>query len=153
MFAIKDRGTRNEVWKARFVVQGYRDKLKTSLFHNNPNVRPHSVRLLIGLASVLGYRLFSTDVTQAYLQSADKLMRDVYLKPLKEFELAPDKMIKLLKALYCLADSGDYWGKTLSEHLRKDIGMKSTLGDEALLSKRVDKKLTGLCATYVDDIL
>ena len=31
--------------------------------------------------------------------------------------------------------------------------MKSTLGDEALFYKRVDKKLTGLCATYVDDIL
>ena len=108
MLAIKDRGTRNEVRKARFVVQGYRDKLKTSLVHNNPTVKPHSVRLLIGLASVLGCRLFSTDVTQAYLQSADKLMRYVYLKPSKEFELPPDKMLKLLEPLYGLADSGDY---------------------------------------------
>ena len=153
VLAIKDEGTRNEVWKARFVVQGYRDKLKTSLVHNNPNVRPHSVRLLIGLASVFGFRLFSTDVTQAYLQNADQLVRDVYLKPSKEFELALDKILKLLKPLYGLADSGEYWGKTLSEHLLKDIGMKSTLRDEAVFYKMMKNSLAGLCATYVDDIL
>ena len=153
VLAIKDEGTRNEVWKARFVVQGYRDKPKTSLVHNNPNVRPHSVRLLIGLASVLGFRLFSTDATQAYLQSADRLMRDVYLIPSKESGLAPDKLLKLLKPLYGLADSGDYWGKTLSEHLLKDIGMKTTLGDGALLYNTMEISLSGLCATYVEDIL
>jgi hypothetical protein len=31
VLAIKDEGTDKEVWKARFVVQGYRDHLKTSL--------------------------------------------------------------------------------------------------------------------------
>ena len=62
-------------------------------------------------------------------------------------------MLKLLKPLYGLAYSGEYWGNPLSEHVRKDIGMKSTLGDEALFHKRVDNKLIGLCATYVDEIL
>ena len=153
MLAIKDDGIRNEVWKARSVVQGYRDKLKTSLVHNNPNVTPRSVRLHIRLTSVLGFRLFSTDVTQLYLQSADGLMRDVYLKPSKEFGLAPDRLIKLPKPLYGLADSGDYWGRTLSEHLLKDIGMKKTLGDGALFYKMMENSLSGLCATYVDDIV
>ena len=52
--------------------------------------------------------MFSTDVTQAYLQSAEKLMRDVYVKPSKEFELQPDQVLKLFKPPYGLAEIGDY---------------------------------------------
>ena len=153
VLAIKDEGTQNEVWKAIFVVQGYRDKPKTSRVHNNPNVKTHSVRLLIGLASALGFHLFSIDVTQAYLQSADRLMRNVYLKPSKEFGLAPDKLLKLQKPLYGLAGSGDYWGKTLSEHLLKCIGMKTTLGGGDLFYTTMENFLSGLRATFVAEIL
>jgi hypothetical protein len=68
--AIKDEGTEKEVWKARFVVQGYRDHLKTSLVYYTATSRQHSSRVLIGLAAIFGFQVFSTDVTQAYLQSA-----------------------------------------------------------------------------------
>ena len=36
VLAIKDEGTKDEVWKARFVVQGYRDKLKRLLYRILP---------------------------------------------------------------------------------------------------------------------
>jgi Reverse transcriptase (RNA-dependent DNA polymerase) len=97
--------------------------------------------------------LSSTDVTQAYLQCAEKLLRDVYIKPTKEFSMGPGQLLKLLRPLYGLADSGDYWGRTLANHLRKDLGMKSTTGDPALFFKNIQEKLSGLCATYVDDTL
>ena len=124
VLAIKDDGTDKEVWKARFIVQGYRDKLKTSLVHDRSTARQYFVRILIGLAAIFGFRLFSTDVTQAYMQSAESLMRDVYIKPNGEFELSKGQLLKLLKPLYGLVDSGDYWGKTFSQHLTDDLGMK-----------------------------
>ena len=108
VLAIKDSGTDKEIWKARYAVQGYKDNLKQSLFHDTNTARNYSVRMLVGLASLFGFRLYSTDVTQAYLQSAESLMRDVYIQPSKKFHLGPKHLLKLLKPLYGLADSGDY---------------------------------------------
>jgi Reverse transcriptase (RNA-dependent DNA polymerase) len=153
VLAIKDEVTDKEVWKARFVVQGYLDHLKTSLVHDIATSRQHSSRALVGFALILVFNLFSTDVTQAYLQSAENLRRDLYIKPTKEFSIAPGQLLKLLRPLYGLADSGDYWGRTLSNHLRKDLGMESATGDPALFFKIIQEKLSGLCATYVDDTL
>jgi hypothetical protein len=65
--ALKDEGTPRNVLKARFVVQGYRNQLETSLVHDTTTSKQHSSRLLVGLAAIFGFRLFSTDVIQAYL--------------------------------------------------------------------------------------
>lgn len=153
VLAIKDGGTSKETWKARFVVQGHKDKMKRSLVHDSPNAKQQSTGLVLGLASIFGFRLFSTDVTQAYLKSADQLMRDVYIKPTKEFELGEDQILQLMKPLYGLADIGDHWGKTFSSHLRDELGMQLTTGDGALIFKLLDNRLQGLCATFVDDTL
>jgi Reverse transcriptase (RNA-dependent DNA polymerase) len=96
------------MFKAIFVVRGYRDKLKTRIVHDAKTSRISSARLLVGLAAVFGFRLFSVDVTQAYLKSAFKLMPDVYVTPTDEFELRTDHVLKLLKPLYGLSDSGGY---------------------------------------------
>lgn len=66
VLAMKDEGTKNEVWKARFFVQGYRDKLKTTLEHNATTVRQVSIPELIVFSSTLNFCIFSIDVTQAY---------------------------------------------------------------------------------------
>ena len=153
VLAIKDSGKDKEIWKARYVVQGYKDNLKQYLIHDTNTTRNNSVRMLIVRASLLGFHLYSTDVTQAYLQSTESLMRDVYSQPSKEFHLGPKQMLKLLRPLYGLADSGDYWGRTLRYHLESTIRMQSTTTDGALFFQLLGNKLSGLCATYVDDCL
>jgi hypothetical protein len=70
VLALKDEGIEHEIWKARFVVQCYRDKIKKSLVHDAAISKQYSSRILVGLAANFGFRLFSTDVTQAYLQSS-----------------------------------------------------------------------------------
>jgi Reverse transcriptase (RNA-dependent DNA polymerase) len=87
------------------------------------------------------------------LQSAEPLTRDVYIKPSAEFELNANQVLKLLRAFYGLADSGDYWGSTLLNHLKEELRMKQTVGDPATFFKMLDSKLQGMCATYVDDAL
>ena len=153
VLTIKDSGTKSEVWKARYVVQGHKDKMKRSFVHDTSNARQFSIKLLVGIAALFGFRLFSTDVTQAYLQSSEELSRDVYVKPSPEFNLDSNQLLKLLQPLYGLADSGDYWGRTLKNHLEKELGMKASVADAAFFFKRIKEKLAGLCATYVDDCL
>jgi hypothetical protein len=126
VLALKHEGTSREVWKARFVVQGYRDQLKKSLEHDTATSKQHSHRLLVGLAAIFGFRLFSTDVTQDYLQSSKPLRRDVFIKASPDFGLTESDMIKLIRPLYGLADGGDHWGKSLSTHITEDLEMCST---------------------------
>jgi Reverse transcriptase (RNA-dependent DNA polymerase) len=85
VLTIKDSGTNHELYKARYVVQGFRDKKNTSLVHDASMTKQQSTKLLVGLAAIFGYRVFSTDVMQAYLQSAEPLMRDVDISTSAEF--------------------------------------------------------------------
>jgi hypothetical protein len=80
-------------------------------------------------------------------------MRYVYIKPSAEFDLNANQVLKLLRQLYGLANSGDYWRSTLLNHLKEELGMKQTVGDPAMFFKMLDSKLQGMCATHVDDAL
>lgn len=92
-------------------------------------------------------------VTQAYLQSAQKFLRDIFVKPTGEVELGPDAIFKLLEPFYGLRNSIDYWGRTIYEHSRSDLGMKSRAKDGSLFFKVIGTKHSGLCVAYVDDLL
>jgi Reverse transcriptase (RNA-dependent DNA polymerase) len=115
--------------------------------------RPQSTKLLVAMAAIFGFRISTHDVQQANLQSADKLMRDICISPSKEFELGSDAVLKLLKPLYDLCDSGVYWSKTLSDHLQNDFDMNSTTGDPAMFYQAVSDKIAGVTSTYDDDLL
>jgi hypothetical protein len=104
VLTIEDSGTRKEIYMERYVVQGFRTKMKASLIHDASTSKQQSTN---GLAASFGHRIFSTDVTQAYLQSAELLMRDVYIKPSAEFELHANQVLNLLRTLYGMADSVD----------------------------------------------
>ena len=80
-------------------------------------------------------------------------MREIYVKPTKEFRLSKDSLLKLLKPLYGLTDSGDYWHNTFTSHIRNDLSMVPTISDPALFFKRVGGKIMGMLGCYVDDTL
>ena len=100
-----------------------------------------------------GFRVWSEYINNSYLQSASKLLRDVYLKPGKEFELPSNHLLKLLHPLYGLADSGDYWNETFASHMKNDLGMKSSAEDISFFFFKAKENLKGLAGTYVDDAL
>lgn len=106
---------------------------------------------MTALAAIFGFRVWSQDVSQAYLQSADKLLREVYIKPTQEFHLNSDQLLKLLKPLYGLADAGDYWDIIMARHLNQDFSMDRTALDISLFFNSIQGKLAGLSGTYVDD--
>jgi Reverse transcriptase (RNA-dependent DNA polymerase) len=153
VLANKDSGTDREVWKARYVVQGHRDQEKEIMVRSSTNVQQRSLGLVFALASILGFKIWTQDVTQAYLQSAGTLSREVFIdKPAPELELNADQALQLLRPLYGLADSGDFWYRELSKHHR-EMGMQPmTTGNSAWL-KLADNILEGIWDVYVDDIV
>lgn len=67
VITIKDVETDSPIFKARFVAHGNRDRDKDTLLHDSTTVRNSSVRMLIVLAEVMGFNVWTEDVSQAYL--------------------------------------------------------------------------------------
>lgn len=151
VLAIKNADAEDEVYKARFVLQRNTDIEKNTLVHNSTSLRQGSISVLLALAALFSFRLWSHDVSQTSLQSAEKLMTNVYVKATEEFSLFLDVLLKLLKPLYGLSDSGDYWHETFSSHFVEELAMKPTCGDLSLFFKTVEEKLKGISGAYVDD--
>ena len=101
------RGTDNPIFKARFLAHGCRDAEKHNLVQGSINVRQSHVRLLIAFAAIMEFDVWTEDISQAYLQSASKLLREVYRRPNKPLQSPTGYTLKLLRPLCELAGSGD----------------------------------------------
>lgn len=58
----------NRMHKARFVVPRHHDKEKHMMVHNSSTIQPASVRLLVSVPAMSTSRLWSLDVTKAYVK-------------------------------------------------------------------------------------
>ena len=152
VLAIKKDGSDEEILKARFVLGGHRDKNSRTIVHNASTLKQSSIRMLLALAAIIGFNVWSINIKQAYLRSACQLNRDVFIKP-NVLELKQNELLRIVMLLYGLADSGDYWGETLTRHHLDKLRMKQTNGDFSLFFKILGNKLTALSGTYVDGII
>jgi hypothetical protein len=64
-----------------------------------------------------------------------------------------NEFLQLLLPLYGLAESGDYWGETITDHHLLELQFEQSPIDLAKFFKRVGKKLLGISGAYVDDLL
>ena len=107
----------------------------------------------MALAAIMGFDVWTEDISQAYLQSASELLREVYLRPNRRLKIPAGYLLKLLQLLYGLADSGDYWHATFAKHLKDKLKMKPVANDMSLFFRRARAKISGVLASYVDDTL
>lgn len=68
LLAIKHKDG-GDIFKARFVIRGHQDREKKSLVHHSCNLKQSSIKLLLVLATILGFDIWDLNVKQAYLQS------------------------------------------------------------------------------------
>lgn len=151
VFAVKHENG-DTVYKARFVIGGHKDLLKKNVVHTASSLSQSSIRVLLAVAAIFGLDVWTTDVVQAYLQSASLLRRAVFLNP-DGVDLGEDEFLQLLLPLYGLSEAGDYWGQALTEHCLNECRFQQTPTDLSFFFKRAGRRLLGLSANYVDDLL
>ncbi|SOV06479.1 uncharacterized protein UDID_17481 [Ustilago sp. UG-2017a] len=92
-------------YKARLVALGFTQREGIDYKEIFAPVAPiQSIRGVLAIAAVRGWEVDSINVKQAYLNSS--LHHDVYLKPPIGMKVPPGKVLKLMKGLYGLKQSG-----------------------------------------------
>jgi len=107
--------TRN---KARFVAHGYTQVEGLDFNETFSHVaRLESIRLLLGVACILKFKLFQMDLNSAFLNGY--LHEEVYVEQPKGFidSNFPNHVYKLKKALYGLKQNPRAWYERLTEFL------------------------------------
>nr|GEU49592.1 putative ribonuclease H-like domain-containing protein [Tanacetum cinerariifolium] len=116
-----------------------------------PVARIESIKLFLAYASFMGFMVYQMDVKSAFLYGT--IEEEVYVcqPPGLEDPDHPDKVYKVVKALYGLHQAPRAWYETLANYLLEN-GFQRGKIDQTLFIKR-QKGDTLLVQIYVDDII
>ncbi|GJX45395.1 putative ribonuclease H-like domain-containing protein [Tanacetum coccineum] len=103
--------------KARLVAQGHRQE--EGIDYEEvfaPVARIEAIRLFLAYASFMGFLVYQMDVKSAFLYGT--IEEEVYVTQPHDFkDLTPDKVYKVVKALYGLHQAPRAWYETLAKYL------------------------------------
>ncbi|GJY00733.1 putative ribonuclease H-like domain-containing protein [Tanacetum coccineum] len=138
--------------KARLVAQGHRQE--EGIDYDEvfaPVARIEAIRIFLAFASYMGFIVYQMDVKSAFLYG--KIDEEVYVSQPPGFldPKYPQKVYKVVKALYGLHQAPRAWYATLSTFLLKNGYRRGTI-DKTLFIKK-DKHDIILVQVYVDDII
>ncbi|GJR07652.1 putative ribonuclease H-like domain-containing protein [Tanacetum coccineum] len=138
--------------KARLVAQGHRQE--EGIDYDEvfaPVARLEAIRIFLAFASYKGLIVYQMDVKSAFLYG--KIDEEVYVSQPPGFlnPKCPQKVYKVVKALYGLHQAPKAWYATLSTFLLKNGYRRGTI-DKTLFLKK-DKHDIILVQVYVDDII
>nr|GFA61000.1 putative ribonuclease H-like domain-containing protein [Tanacetum cinerariifolium] len=113
--------------------------------------RIEAIRLFLAYASFMGLLVYQMDVKSAFLYGT--IEEKVYICQPPGFEdpKNPDKVYKVVKALYGLHQAPRAWYETLATYLLENRFQRGTI-DQTLFIKKQQKDIL-LVQTYVDDII
>ena len=138
--------------KARLVVKGYNQQEGIDYEETfAPVARLEAIRIIIAIASYMGFKLYQMDVKCAFLNGF--LNEDVFVEQPPGFENAkfPNHVYKLDKALYGLKQAPRAWYERLSKFLLEN-GLKRGKVDKTLFLKSKGTDFL-IVQVYVDDII
>ncbi|GKD29882.1 putative ribonuclease H-like domain-containing protein [Tanacetum coccineum] len=138
--------------KARLVAQGHRQEEGIDYEEVfTPVARIEAIRLFLAYASFMGFLVYQMDVKSAFLYGTIK--EEVYVTQPPGFKDPdnPDKVYKVVKALYGLHQAPRAWYETLANYLLGN-GFKRGKIDQTLFIKKQKGDIL-LVHVYVDDII
>ena len=159
-------GTINK-YKARLVAKGF-TQMEGVDFKETfaPTAKLKSVRLLLAIAAKRRWKIYQDDVPAAYLKST--LKEEIYMElPTGWEELltrtnkdalgkpicdSDSKIVRLLKTLYGLKQSGREWNQTFATYV-KSVGFLQSKEDPCIFRRVDNSQREILLGVYVDDIL
>nr|GFA21607.1 putative ribonuclease H-like domain-containing protein [Tanacetum cinerariifolium] len=138
--------------KARLVTQGHTQE--EGIDYEEvfaPVARIEAIRLFLAYASFMGFPVYQMDVKSALLYGT--IEEEVYVCQPPRFEdpKNPDKVYKVVKALYGLHQAPRAWYETLATYLLENGFQRETI-DQNLFIKKQQKDIL-LVQIYVDDII
>ena len=125
---------------------------------DSPTVRKGNIKTLLLIAAKEGWKITTSDVTAAFLQSVP-ITRDVFVRPPIERRI-PGMIWRLKRTAYGLVDASRGFHLSFSQKLA-DLGCVKSFLDPAMFI-RFDKKTkkddytkvpVGIAVTHVDDVL
>jgi len=152
----KKRDDGSIVEKSRLVAQNYKDYQSRETPTKAPTISRFGQRLCLCIGAMYpDMTPFTRDITQAYTQSKDTLLRKVYLQPPKEMRLPYDQVLLAVKPLYGIPESGLYWFITYRDHHVNELKMTSCTVDKCILYRHYEdgnnRTLPALTILQVDD--
>nr|GFB95669.1 putative ribonuclease H-like domain-containing protein [Tanacetum cinerariifolium] len=138
--------------KARLVAQGHTQE--EGIDYEEvfaPVARIEAIRLFLAYASFMGFPVYQMDVNSVFLY--DTIKEEVYVYQPLGFEDPehPDKVYKVVKALYGLHQAPRAWYETLATYLLENRFQRGTI-NQTLFIKKQHKDIL-LVQIYVDDII
>ncbi|GJR05061.1 putative ribonuclease H-like domain-containing protein [Tanacetum coccineum] len=138
--------------KARLVAQGHRQE--EGIDYDEvfaPVARLEAIRIFLAFASYMGFIVYQMDVKSAFLYG--KIDEEVYVSQPPGFldPKSPQKVYKVVKALYGLHQAPRAWYATLSTFLLKNGYRRGTIDKTLFLKKNKNDII--LVQVYVDDII
>lgn len=95
-------------FNARHFIGVHRYEMKLMMVHNSQKLQHASIKLTIALASAYKFRVWTSNVRQAYLQSSIPFLRYMCITNIAPgFSLSPEHCLQILNPLYGLCDAGD----------------------------------------------
>ena len=146
----KNKGTDKELQKSRLVVQAYNDDEKHVILTQSPTIQRISQRIVLSIAAMTieTTGLYLRDISQAYVQSTTLLNRDFYINPprelARELNLKESSVLKVLRPLYGVLESGNHWFKTYYSHYVRELKMEQSTYDPCLLYSNQPFGIVGL---------
>lgn len=109
-------------------------------------------RPVLSLLSIFSFSAATIDDKHAYLQS-DDLLRDIYLRPSKDWTTSPYTVWKLLRRAYALVESTRSWKLTVEKWLTSREVLEIAGLHQLFVQRNVDGSIQMALAKAVDDML
>ena len=135
--------------RARLVARGFEEDIETTV--DSPTISKCSMRLTIAIAVSYGWKIQSTDVKSAFLQS-QPMVRDVYIKPPREACAEPNTIWKLNRCLYGLGDAAKQFYDSVKHELLIQ-GCKISSLDPSMFIFQPKERIEGVLVSHIDDFL
>ena len=107
--------------------------MKDYLIYGAQRTQCVSVRIILIVPKIEGFRIWVVDFILEYLKSDKPLIWKIFItNSASEFELSPEECLELPRPIYGLANSRDELHRILDDHVQVDIKMTSTITDLSL---------------------